>query len=159
MSLIVFDTPNIATRQEMMKITVDEQIQKLQRQIRQLQREKEHLESELLRQGEKLSEKIELLKQVIPKSEHEKIVTEFRREYETKLSEILTTQPRIHNPNAAGRKRIATKEIAARVLALSKQGLSQGKIAVIVAEEFNIKIKRTTVGEIVRGKYTAPDAE
>ena len=93
------------------------------------------------------------------KSEHEKIIDELRMEYETKLSEILTTQPLIHNPNGAGRKRIATKEIADRVLELSEQGLSQGKIAVTVAEEFNIKIKRTTVGEVVRGNYTPPDAE
>ena len=142
-----------------MKIITDEQIQKLQRQVRQLQRENEHLESELLRQGEKLTEKIELLKQVVPKAEHEKKMDELHREYERKLSEILTTQPRVHNPHGAGRKRIATKEIAARVLELNGQGLSQSKIAVKVADEFNIKIKRTTVGEIVRGNYTPTEAE
>ena len=99
------------------------------------------------------------LKDSISKSEHERIVAELRQDYERKLSEILTTQPRVHNPHGAGRKRIATKEIAARVLELNGQGLSQSKIAVKVADEFNIKIKRTTVGEIVRGNYTPTEAE
>lgn len=124
-----------------------------------MQREKEHLESELLRQGEKLSEKIELLKQVVPKTEHEKKMDELRRNYESRLSEIMANPPRIHNAHGAGRKRIATKEIATRVLELSGQGLSQMKITAKVAEEFNIKIKRTTVGEIVRGNYTPTDSE
>jgi len=142
-----------------MKITTDEQIPKLQRQVRQLQREKEHLESEHLRQGEKLTEKIELLKQVIPKAEHEKKMDELRCEYEGKLSEILSTQSCTHNAHGAGRKRIATNEIAARILVLSGQGLSQEKIALRIADEFNIKIKRTTVGEIIRGNYTPADAD
>ena len=140
-------------------IMTDEQIEKLQRQIRQLQREKEHLESELLRQGEKLTEKIELLKHVVPKTEHEAKMNELRREYESKLSEILSTQSRVHNAHGAGRKRIATSEIAARVLELSGQGMSQAKIAEKVSDEFIIKIKRTTVGEIVRGKYAPTDAD
>jgi sugar-specific transcriptional regulator TrmB len=159
MSLIIFDSCDAMPRQEMMEISTDEQLQRLQKQVRQLQREKEHLESELLWQGKKLDEKVELLKQVVPKAEHERIIAELRREYESKLSEILANPPRIHNVHGAGRKRIATKEIAARILALREQGLSQAKITAKIAEEFNIKIKRTTVGEIVRGNYTPLDVE
>lgn len=133
---------------------IDEQIQKLQRQINRLQAEKGHLEAELVRQGEKLQEKIELLKHSIPKAEHEKKIDELRYEYEQKLSEI-NRQLSKHTERKAGRKRIASKEITARVLELNGQGLSQGKIAAKLSDELNIKIGRTTVGEIVRGKYTS----
>lgn len=134
----------------------DEQIQKLQRQINRLQAEKEHLEAELVRQGEKLQEKIELLKHSIPKAEHEKIIGELRFEYEQKLSE-LKQQMSEHNGRKAGRKRIASTEITARVLELNEQGLSQGKIAAKLSDELHIKIGRTTVGEIVRGRYELSD--
>jgi len=134
----------------------EEQYKKL---MRQLQEELHRLDGEIAGRDEKLKEQTERLRQSIPKAEHEKKMDELHREYERKLSKILTTQPRVHNPHGAGRKRIATKEIAARVLELNGQGISQSKIAVKVADEFNIKIKRTTVGEIVRGKYTSPDAE
>lgn len=134
-------------------MSTDEELQKLQRRVNQLYREKLQLEAELLRQGEKLDEKIEQLKQSIPKSEHEKKMDELRRNYERKLSEIELRQTRIHNERGAGRKRIASKEIAVKVLKLSQQGLSQGKIAAQLSDELGIKIGRTTVGEIVRGNY------
>jgi cell division septum initiation protein DivIVA len=134
----------------------EEQYKKL---IRQLQEELHRLDGEIADRDEKLKGQTERLRQSIPKAEHEKKMDWLRRECERKLSEILTTQPRVHNPHGAGRKRIATKAIAARVLELNGQGLSQSKIAVKVADEFNIKIKRTTVGEIVRGNYTPMDEE
>ena len=127
--------------------------------IRQMQEEMQRLDDELCKRDEKLKEKNELLKQSIPRAEHIKKMAELRREYEIKLSEILTTQARVHNERGAGRKRIATKEIAKRALELRGQGLSQFKIAEKISEEFCIQIKRTTVGEIVRGNYTLPDAE
>lgn len=99
---------------------------------------------------------MELQRQVensIPKPEHDKIVAD----YERRLSEINSKQARVHNERGAGRKRVATKEIAAKVLELSEQGLSQAKIAAKLSDELNIKIGRTTVGEIVRGNYTPPD--
>ena len=77
-------------------------------------------------------------------------------EREKELSEI-KRQLSKHNERGAGRKRVATKEVAERVLELRSQGLSQAKITVMVAEEFNIKIGRTTVGEIIRGNYKLPD--
>ena len=76
-------------------------------------------------------------------------------ECEKELSEI-KRQLSKHDERGAG-QRVATKEIAARVLELRGQGLSQAKITVIVAGEFNIKIGRTTVGEIVRGNYKLLD--
>jgi len=79
-------------------------------------------------------------------------------ECEQELSKI-KRQVGEHTWRKAGRKRIASKKIAARVLELSGQGLSQAKIAVKIADEFNMKIKRTTVGEIVRGNYKLPDAD
>lgn len=127
--------------------------------IRQLQEEMQRLDDEIYNRDEKLKEKNELLKQSIPRTEHKKRMAELREEYERKLSEVKTPPPRVHNERGAGRKRIATKEIVARVLALSGQGLSQAKIAAKLSDELNIKIKRTTVGEIVRGNYTPPDAE
>jgi len=57
--------------------------------IRQLQEELHRLDCELLRQGEKLQEKIDILKQSIPKADHEKRMGELRREYEQKLLEII----------------------------------------------------------------------
>ena len=95
----------------------------------------------------------------ILKTQHEEIIAKIRKEYENKLTELNSQPPRIHNERGGGRKRIASKKIAARVLELSGQGLSQAKIAVKIADEFNMKIKRTTVGEIVRGNYKLPDAD
>lgn len=88
----------------------------------------------------------------IPKSEHGKIV----EGYELRLSEIKSQLSRPYNERGAGRKKIATKEIAEKVLELSKQGLSQAKIAAKLSGELNIRIGRTTVGEIVRGNYAPP---
>ena len=126
--------------------------------IRQMQEELHRLDKEIELRDEKLKEKDSLLRQSISKASHEKKMAELRQEYESKLSEILSTM-RVHNAHRAGRKRIATKGIAARVLELSELGLSQAKIAVKIAEEFNTKIQRTTVGEIVRGKYMPLDAD
>ena len=93
----------------------------------------------------------------ISKAEHEKITAGLRREYENKLSEIKKRQRGVYNERGAGRKRIASKAITEKVLELSEQGLSQAKIAVKLSDDLNIKIKRTTVGEIVRGNYTPSD--
>ena len=106
---------------------------------------------------EQINELKKRLTDSIPKAEHEKIIAGIRREYEHKLSDIKLQHTRVHNERGAGRKRIASKEIAARVLELSGQGLSQAKIAAKLSGDLNIKIGRTTVGEIVRGNYTPPD--
>ena len=89
----------------------------------------------------------------ISKTEHEKIVAELRTEYEGKLSKNNLRQRKKRNERGAGRKRIASNEVAAMVLALSEQGLSQARIAAKLSDEHNMKIGRTTVGEIVRGNY------
>jgi len=127
--------------------------------IRQMQEELHRLDREIELRDERLQEKDALLRQSISKVSHEKKMAELLQEYERRLSEILLTTTRVHNAHGAGRKRIATKEIAARVLELSGQGLSQARIAVKVTDEFNIRIQRTTVGEIVRGKYMPLDAD
>jgi hypothetical protein len=134
----------------------EEQYKKL---IRQLQKEMLHLDDEIACRDKKLTEQAELMKQSISKSEHEKIVAYIIQEYESKLSNIKLQQAQGHNERGAGRKRIASKEVVARVLKLSGQGLSQAKIAARIFDELNIKIKRTTVGEIVRGNYTPLDVE
>lgn len=124
----------------------------------------EQLQAELNREmtySAKLNEKIdkmrEQLRNCISKDEHEKIVADIRREYEQKLSQINLQQPMIHNERGAGRKKIATKEVASRVLELREQGLSQAKIADTLTQEFDMKIGRTTIGEIVRGNYVLLD--
>jgi cytochrome c-type biogenesis protein CcmH/NrfF len=66
--------------------------------------------------------------------------------------------PRKHNERGAGRKRIATKEIMARVTELRGEGLSHAKIAGKLSAEYGIKISRSTVWEIARGEYTPSDA-
>ena len=63
------------------------------------------------------------------------------------------TKQRIHNERGAGRKRIASAEVAALVLELSAQGVSQSKISAKLYYESGVRIGRSTVGEIVRGKY------
>jgi hypothetical protein len=75
--------------------------------------------------------------------------------YESKLSEFNLRPAWVHNERGAGRKRVASAEVIARVLELSGKGLSQAKVATSLSEEYGIKISRTTVGEIVRGKYMA----
>jgi septal ring factor EnvC (AmiA/AmiB activator) len=77
-------------------------------------------------------------------------------EYEQKMSK-LKRQLSEYSGSKAGRKRIATKEIAARVLELHEQGFAQGKIAAKLTDEMKMSIGRTTVGEIVRGKYMPSD--
>lgn len=94
------------------------------------------------------------LEDSISKAEHEKIIAELRTEYEGKLPKNKIQQKRKRNERGAGRKRIASKEIAEMVLALSEQGLSQARIAARLSDELNFRIGRTTVGEIVRGNYT-----
>lgn len=126
----------------------------------------EQLQASLDREIEyskKLNEKIdklrEQLRNSISKDEHEKIIVRVRREYEDELSKINFQPPKIYNERGAGRKKIVTKEVAARALELAKQGLSQVKIAEQLSIEYGIKVGRTTVGEIVRGKYTLSDEE
>ena len=68
-------------------------------------------------------------------------------------------KPRIHNERGAGRKRIVSEKIVMMVMDLNTQGLSQAKIARKLFDELEIKIGRTTVGEIVRGNYTPLDAK
>jgi predicted RNase H-like nuclease (RuvC/YqgF family) len=124
----------------------------------------EQLQKELDREiayTAKLNNKIETLKEQlkdsIRKSEHEKEIARLTRIYESKLSEINLQPQRIHNDRGAGRKRVASTEVIARVLELSGKGLSQSKIVTRLSEESDIKISRTTVGEIVRGRYIPPD--
>jgi len=124
----------------------------------------EQLQVELDREiaySTKLNEKIdkmrERLKNCITKDEHEKIITRIQQEYELKLSKINNQPIGTHNARGAGRKKIGTKEVIARVLELRNQGLSQAKIADRLTQESGIKIGRTTVGEIVRGNYIFSD--
>jgi hypothetical protein len=98
----------------------------------------------------------EQLKDAIPKAEHEKALANLRQEYERKLSGM---KPRVHNERGGGRKRVASKEVVDKAIALYSEGLTQLKIAEILSEEYGIKIGRTTIGDIVRGEYTPLDAE
>lgn len=107
----------------------------------------------------KIDKMREQLKNCITKNEHEKIISRIQQEYEQRLSKINNQQIGTYNERGAGRKKIATKEVIARVLELRNQGLSQAKIVDKLTQEFGIKIGRTTVGEIVRGKYTLSDKE
>lgn len=93
------------------------------------------------------------LKNSISKAEHEKILVRMQQKYELEMSEIKIRQSQGRNERGAGRKKKATDEVIARVLVLKADGLSQKKIAQTVSDELGITISRTTVGEIVRGKY------
>ncbi len=99
------------------------------------------------------------LENAIPKAEHERILAALHSEYKHKLSEIKIRQSKPRNERGAGRKRVASKAIAARVIELHTDGLSQAKIAAALADEFGIKIGRTVVGEIIRGEYEPSDLE
>ena len=123
----------------------------------------EQLQRELDREMDytrKLNDKItylqEKLKNSISITEHEKKIAELKREYKRQFFETSYPSSCIHNERGAGRRKVASREIAEMVLELNKQGLSQAKIAVKLSDELNIKIGRTTVGEIVRGNYTLP---
>jgi hypothetical protein len=107
----------------------------------------------LEQQVEELNKQIE---NSIGKDEHERIIAQIRQEYEEKLSGM---KPRVHNERNGGRKKVASKEVVDRAMELRGQKLSQIKIAEILSEEYGIVIKRTTVGDIVRGEYTPSDAE
>jgi uncharacterized protein YeeX (DUF496 family) len=145
----------------------------MERELEQLQKKADRLQAELDREiayTRKVNDKnMELLEQIktlkrqlensIPKADHERIVAAIRHEYEESLSEIKIQGTHIHNERGAGRKRIATQEIVARAMELRGQGLAQGKIAVILSEEYGIRIGRTTVGDIVRGEYTPSNTE
>jgi hypothetical protein len=98
----------------------------------------------------------EQLKDTITKAEHEKIIAQIHREYEQTLSGM---KPRVHNERGGGRKRVASKEIVAKAMAMYSEGLTQLKISEMLSEEYGIKIGRTTIGDIVRGEYTPLDAE
>ena len=104
------------------------------------------LNSQIDRLREQLRNKISL-------EEHEKMLANLRREYENKLTEIKKQQSEAHNARGAGRKRKATKQVVLRVKELRAAGFSQQAIAETVSSEFGVSISRTTVGEIVRGKY------
>jgi uncharacterized protein (UPF0332 family) len=65
---------------------------------------------------------------------------------------------RKRNERGAGRKRIASKEIIARVTELRGEGLSHAKIAARLFSERGIRISETTVGYILRGDYKPSDA-
>jgi uncharacterized protein YlxW (UPF0749 family) len=115
----------------------DEEYQKLRRTAARLQADLDRETAYTRKVNDKnaqLMEEIKDLKQQLSKTRQE-------------------TKRRIHNERGAGRKRIASAEVAALVLELSAQGLSQTKIAVKISDEFNFRIGRSTVGEIVRGKY------
>ena len=116
----------------------EEEIQRLKRSMAKLQAD--------------LDREIEYTRKVNDKNTH---LMEQIKDLKSQLGKKLPeSKPRIHNERGAGRKRIASEEIAAMVLDLSTQGLSQAKIAAKLSGELNIKIGRTTVGEIVRGNYT-----
>lgn len=125
----------------------------MEKTVQQLQVELEREQAYTRKVNERYERLREQYKDSIPKAEHERIVTELRLEYERKLSEV---KPRIHNEYGAGRKRIASKEIVARVMELHEQGLSHAKIAAKLTAD-GIKIGRTTVGEITLGVYKAAD--
>ena len=95
----------------------------------------------------------EQLRNTISIQEHEKILSNLRREYENELAEIKIRQSVVHNPRGAGRKKKATEQVAMRVQELRTAGFSQQAIANAVSKEFGITISRTTVGEIVRGEH------
>ena len=109
-----------------------------------------YLESELISQGEKLTQKIEQLRQSIPKAEHEKIIDRMKREYESRLSEINSCPVRTHNERGAGRKPKVTDDVKAKVLELYMVGLSQSKIAKALSDALDMPFSRSTVGSIVR---------
>ena len=96
----------------------------------------------------------ERLKKFMPREAHEKAMALLTQQYENRLSEIKNSQSKTHNERGAGRKKKATNEVIARVLQLKSEGISQANIASTVSAEFGLAISRTTVGEIVRGKYT-----
>jgi uncharacterized protein YeeX (DUF496 family) len=100
-----------------------------------------------------------LLNNSIPKTEHEKILNSLREDYERRMTEIKMRSARVHNERGAGRKRVASKETINVINKLYGKGLSQAKIASLLAEEHGIKISRTVVGEIIRGEYIQFDKE
>lgn len=128
-----------------------------------MEKTNQQLQAELEREqkyNRKVNDRYERLreqfKNSIPIAEHERIVSELRQEYERKLSQAT---PRIYNERGAGRKRVASKDVMAKVMALHVEGLSHTKIAAKLSGELGIKIGRTTVGEIVRGDYTPLDTK
>ncbi len=93
------------------------------------------------------------LLECIPMNEHNRILHLVREDYERRVTEIKKHPVRVHNERGAGRKRIASKGIISRVHELHGKGLSQAKIASLLADEDGVKISRTVVGEIIRGEY------
>lgn len=95
----------------------------------------------------------EQLQNRITLKEHQDILTRMQRQHEIELTEIKKQQKPKHNERGAGRKKKATDQVILRVLELHKTGLSQENISTLISSELGIKISRTTVGEIVRGKH------
>ncbi len=95
----------------------------------------------------------EQLQNCITLKEHEDILARMHRQHEMELTEIKKQQKPKHNERGAGRKKKATDQVILRVLELHKTGLSQENISRLISSELGIKISRTTVGEIVRGKH------
>lgn len=95
----------------------------------------------------------EQLQNRITLKEHQDILTRMQRQHEIEMAEIKNRQKSKHNERGAGRKKKATDQVILRVLELHKTGLSQENISRLISDELGIKISRTTVGEIVRGKH------
>jgi len=125
----------------------DEELQKLRRAVAKLQAE---LEREIAYTRKVNDKNMQLMEQI----------KELNRQLSDAIpqSELSVKKPNIYNERGAGRKRIASEELIAKVLALKAQNLSQVKIAAKLSDELNVKIGRTTVGEIVRGNYIPLDA-
>ncbi len=113
---------------------------------------------ELLRQEraytEKLNAKIaelkELLKNSITPYQQQKEIGRVTREYEEKIRVLQAQSKGYEN---VGRKKVADENTIKRILELRETGLSYAKIAVQITEETGKTIGRTTVAEIVMGRY------
>ena len=125
----------------------DDELQKLRMKVTKLQAE---LEREVAYTRKVNDKNMQLMEQI--KELNRQLLNSITQ---AELSEI---KHKIHNERGAGRKRIASEELVAMILTLNAQGLSQAKIAAKLSSELNIKIGRTTVGEIVRGNYESLDA-
>jgi len=71
---------------------------------------------------------------------------------------MIPAAKRVHNLRLWGNKRIASKWIMALVIILRCDGLTYAEISGKLFEEHCIRISQTTIGKIVRGRYTPQDA-
>lgn len=104
-------------------------------------------------QSRKIDRMREQLRDCITLKEHQEILARMQRQHEAELTEIKNQHKPKHNERGAGRKKKATDRVILRVLELHKTGLSQENISRLISNELGIKISRTTVGEIVRGRH------